>query len=105
MIVPPRTRHALARLARLSRRRAGARAGRHQQGRCAAAVKASFINDLETLRTKFVGLAEAFPQDKYTLAADGGCPVGVRSADARGVRRLQLHPDSFGAKGADLGTP
>jgi len=32
----------------------------------AALVKASFINDLDTLRGKFVGLAEAFPQDKYT---------------------------------------
>ena len=32
----------------------------------AAAVKASFVADLETLRGKFVGLAEAFPQDKYT---------------------------------------
>lgn len=32
----------------------------------AAAVKASFIADIETMRAKFVGLAEAFPQDKYT---------------------------------------
>ena len=30
----------------------------------AAAVKASFVADLDTLHTKFVGLAEAFPQDK-----------------------------------------
>jgi len=32
----------------------------------AAVVKASFIADLDNLKTKFVGLAEAFPQDKYT---------------------------------------
>ena len=32
----------------------------------AALVKASFLNDLDTLRGKFLGLAEAFPQDKYT---------------------------------------
>ena len=32
----------------------------------AAAVKASFVADLNTLHRKFVGLAEAFPQDKYT---------------------------------------
>jgi hypothetical protein len=32
----------------------------------AAAVKAAFIADIDAMRTKFVGLAEAFPQDKYT---------------------------------------
>jgi len=32
----------------------------------AAELKASVVGDLETLRGKFVGLAEAFPQDKYT---------------------------------------
>lgn len=32
----------------------------------AAEMKASFLADLETLRGKFVGLAEAFPQDKYS---------------------------------------
>jgi hypothetical protein len=32
----------------------------------AAAVKAAFLADLEVMRGKFIGLAEAFPQDKYT---------------------------------------
>ena len=32
----------------------------------AAELKASFLADLETMRDKFVGLAGAFPQDKYT---------------------------------------
>jgi len=32
----------------------------------AAAVKASFLADIEAMRVKFIGLAEAFPQDKYT---------------------------------------
>src|SRR5262245_29909046 len=32
----------------------------------AAAVKASFLADLDTLHTKFAALADAFPQDKYT---------------------------------------
>ena len=32
----------------------------------AAAVKASFIADIEVMRDKFMGLAEAFPEDKYT---------------------------------------
>lgn len=30
-----------------------------------AAVKAAFLADVEALRGKFVGLAQAFPQDKY----------------------------------------
>src|SRR5262249_9426402 len=32
----------------------------------AAAVKAAFLADIEAMRTKFVGLAEAFPADKYS---------------------------------------
>lgn len=32
----------------------------------AAAVKAAFLADLEVMRGKFVGLAQAFPPDKYT---------------------------------------
>lgn len=32
----------------------------------AAAVKSAFAADIETMRGKFLGLAQAFPQDKYT---------------------------------------
>src|SRR5262245_13584401 len=32
----------------------------------AAAVKAAYLADLETMRGKFVGLAQAFPAEKYT---------------------------------------
>ena len=32
----------------------------------AAAVKASFLDDLEIMREKFIGLAEAFPQESYS---------------------------------------
>jgi hypothetical protein len=32
----------------------------------AAVVKAAFLADLEVMRGKFIGLAEAFPSDKYT---------------------------------------
>ena len=32
----------------------------------AAVVKAAFLGDLEAMRGKFIGLAEAFPSDKYT---------------------------------------
>src|SRR3954469_24665052 len=70
----------------------------------AALVKASFLNDLETLRTKFVGLAEAFPQDKYTWR-----PMeGVRSVSEvlmlAAFEGYNFIPTSFGAKGAELGT-
>ena len=70
----------------------------------AAAVKASFINDLETLRGKFVGLAEAFPQDKYTWR-----PMeGVRSVSEvlmlAAFEGYTFIPSSFGAKNAELGS-
>jgi hypothetical protein len=32
----------------------------------AAAVKAAFLADIEAMRPKFIGLAQAFPPDKYT---------------------------------------
>jgi len=70
----------------------------------AAAVKTSFIADLETLRGKFVGLAEAFPQDKYTWR-----PMeGVRSVSEvlmlAAFEGYAFIPTSFGAKPADLGS-
>src|SRR5256885_5546596 len=70
----------------------------------AAAVKASFIADLDTLRTKFVGLAEAFPQDKYTWR-----PMeGVRSVSEvlmlAAFEGYNFIPTSFGGKAANLGT-
>jgi len=70
----------------------------------AAAVKASFLNDLEALRGKFVGLAEAFPQDKYTWR-----PMeGVRSVSEvlmlAAMEGYTFIPSSFGAKNADLGS-
>ena len=69
----------------------------------AAAVKASFLSDLETLRDKFVGLANAFPEDKYTWR-----PMeGVRSVSEvlmlAAFEGYSFIPTSFGAKAADLG--
>ena len=69
----------------------------------AAAVKASFLGDLDTLRGKFVALAEAFPQDKYTWR-----PMeGVRSVSEvlmlAALEGYSFIPTSFGAKAADLG--
>ena len=70
----------------------------------AAAVKASFLMDLENLRSKFVGLAEAFPQDKYTWR-----PMeGVRSVSEvlmlAAMEGYTFIPSSFGAKNAELGS-
>jgi hypothetical protein len=70
----------------------------------AAAVKASFIADLDTLHKKFAGLAEAFPQDKYTWR-----PMeGVRSVSEvlmlAAMEGYAFIPTSFGAKAADLGS-
>jgi len=69
----------------------------------AAAVKASFLGDLDTLRGKFVALAEAFPQDKYTWR-----PMeGVRSVSEvlmlAAMEGYSFIPNSFGAKPANLG--
>ena len=71
----------------------------------AAAVKAAFLADLDTLRTKFVGLAEAFPPDKYTWR-----PMeGVRSVSEvlmlAAMEGYAFIPNSFGGKPAMLGGP
>lgn len=68
----------------------------------AAALKASFIADLDNLKTKFVGLAEAFPQDKYTWR-----PMeGVRSVSEVLMLAAQegyaFVPGSFGGKRFDM---
>src|SRR5262244_2877167 len=70
----------------------------------AAELKASVLGDLETLRGKFVGLAEAFPQDKYTWR-----PMeGVRSVSEvlmlAAFEGYSFVPTSFGGKAADLGS-
>lgn len=69
----------------------------------AAAVRASFVNDLETLHGKFIGLANAFPQEKYTWR-----PMeGVRSVSEvlmlAAMEGYSFIPSSFGGKNAALG--
>jgi DinB superfamily len=69
----------------------------------AAAVKAAFLADLETMRGKFVGLAQAFPAEKYTWR-----PMeGVRSVSEvfmlLAFEGYSFAPGAFGAKAADLG--
>src|SRR6476469_3350601 len=70
----------------------------------AALVKASFIGDLDNVRAKFLALAEAFPQDKYTWR-----PMeGVRSVSEvlmlAAFEGYSFIPGSFGGKAADLGS-
>ena len=66
----------------------------------AAAVKAAFLADVETVRGKFVGLAQAFPQDKY-----GWRPMeGVRSVSEvlmlAASEGYGFIPTGFGGKAA-----
>ena len=70
----------------------------------AAALKASFVADLDTLHQKFLGLAQAFPQDKYSWR-----PMdGVRSVSdvlmLAAFEGYSFIPTSFGGKAADLGS-
>src|SRR5690349_5222801 len=69
----------------------------------AAAVKAAFIADLDGLHSKFLQLAQAFPQDKYTWR-----PMeGVRSVSEvlmlAAMEGYSFIPTSFGGKPADIG--
>ena len=68
----------------------------------AAVIKGGFLADLDELETKFVALAEAFPQDKYTWR-----PMeGVRSVSEvlmlASLEGYSFIPSSFGAKPADI---
>ena len=70
----------------------------------AAALKASFSADLDNLQKKFVGLAEAFPQDKYSWR-----PMeGVRSVSEvlmlAAMEGYTFIPMGFGGKPAELGS-
>jgi len=70
----------------------------------AAELKASFARDLETMRGKFVGLANAFPPDKYTWR-----PMeGVRSVSEVlmlvAFEGYAFIPSSFGGQAAELGS-
>jgi DinB family protein len=68
----------------------------------AALVKASFLNDLDTLRTKFVGLAEAFPQDKYSWRPMDGVRSVSEVLMLAAMEGYSFIPSSFGAKPADI---
>lgn len=70
----------------------------------AAVIKTAFMADLDTVQTKLLGLAEAFPADKYTWR-----PMeGVRSVSEvlmlAAMEGYSFIPTSFGAKAAQLGS-
>jgi hypothetical protein len=70
----------------------------------AAELKASILGDLETLRGKFVGLAEAFPQDKYTWRPMDGVRSVAEVLMLAAFEGYAFIPNSFGGKPANLGT-
>jgi hypothetical protein len=70
----------------------------------AASVKASFVNDLDTLRGKFLALAEAFPQDKYNWRPMDGVRSVSEVLMLAAMEGYAFIPSSFGAKPADLGS-
>lgn len=70
----------------------------------AAVIKASFLADLETMRGKFVGLAEAFPQDKYTWRPMDGVRSVSEVLMLAAMEGYSFIPSSFGGKAAELGS-
>jgi DinB family protein len=71
----------------------------------AAELKASVIADLDTMHQKFLGLAQAFPQDKYTWRPMDGVRSVSEVLMLAAFEGYRFIPTSFGAKGAELGTP
>ena len=69
----------------------------------AAELKASVLGDLDTLRGKFVGLAEAFPQDSH-LAPDGRGALVAEVLMLAAFEGYTFIPNSFGGKAASLGS-
>src|SRR5215831_9940808 len=68
-----------------------------------AALKAAFSADLDNLKTKFVGLAQAFPQDKYTWRPMDGVRSVSEVLMLAAMEGYSFIPTSFGGKAADLG--
>lgn len=70
----------------------------------AAAVKTAFLADLETMRGKFVGLANAFPQDKYTWRPMDGVRSVSEVLMLAAMEGYSFVPNGFGGKPASLGS-
>jgi hypothetical protein len=67
-----------------------------------AELKTSFLADLEVMRGKFVGLAEAFPQDKYDWRPMEGVRSVAEVLMLSAMEGYSFIPTSFGAKPADI---
>jgi hypothetical protein len=64
----------------------------------AAAVKAAFVADLEVMRGKFVGLAEAFPPDKYSYRPMEGVRSVAEVLALAASEGYSFVPTNFGGK-------
>ena len=69
-----------------------------------ATLKAAFVADLTTMQEKFLGLANAFPQDKYTWKPMDGVRSVAEVLMLAAFEGYSFIPNSFGGKPADLGT-
>jgi hypothetical protein len=69
-----------------------------------SSLRASFVADLDTLHQKFLGLAQAFPQDKYTWRPMDGVRSVSEVLMLAAFEGYSFIPTSFGAKAADLGS-
>jgi hypothetical protein len=69
-----------------------------------AALKTAFIADLDTLHQKFLGLAQAFPPDKYTWRPMDGVRSVSEVLMLAAMEGYSFIPNGFGGKPADLGS-
>jgi DinB superfamily len=69
-----------------------------------ATLKAAFVADVTTMQDKFLGLANAFPQDKYTWKPMDGVRSVAEVLMLAAFEGYNFIPSSFGGKPADLGS-
>src|ERR1051325_10696242 len=67
-----------------------------------ATLKAAFIADIGAMHEKFIGLANAFPQDKYTWRPMDGVRSVSEVLMLAAMEGYNFIPSSFGAKPADI---
>src|SRR3954452_5021975 len=71
----------------------------------AAVVKTAFMADLDAMQVKFLGLAEAFPQDKYTWRPMEGVRSVAEVLMLAAFEGYSFIPNSYGGSAAKLGSP
>jgi hypothetical protein len=69
-----------------------------------AELKTAFLADIEAMRVKYVGLAEAFPQDKYDWRPMDGVRSVAEVLMLAAMEGYSFIPNTFGGKPADLGS-